>query len=802
MGARGSSRSGCAGSWLLAVGVAVGAGGCRPEPTDASRCAREGIAWFEAVAHAERETAEACVRGGQGALGALSLADCRASDPLRLVERARHRSLDAEQRHCGTGAPLPVGFAGAEAANRFAREAADDAVRGLFGLDPDAALRGREASGSRCQRAVLDRAYRCSARFVRAYVDCASSLLERGVDDPFELVACKGVDPGGEVSAACGSALEDEVTTSCAGEEIATLFPGCAGDLAACARAHARRSASLASNGAAALCSGVREGTLDEETLLRCFEPPAEEPIVFRDVPLPEGVNPGGASFTESGDSIVLAFTAPGVAGTQLAIVGKDGSGFRCLTCGSAVSGNQRPAQIFRDGRRVLVAGPNGPAPKWSVLECEPSLLDCASSTLVPIELPPNPDPTTPILQYRVPHVTYDDGWFLWTEVRLRGPGGNLVAMGRLVRDADRYVVADARVVTPAAGSLDPGDDPAVWQGITQPFEAKEAQLRGGRDWVIAGTPAAGQYDNLLLDLETGTLRRLTHHPDHDEGLNYSRDEEWVVMSSARTDERVEFLGLVPRPPYIDWLAFSVHFVGIAGAPSDGLSPGSNPIERDCYLDPWILDRWMERGDYLGQRLLRPADGWQSAAGGFDWSPDGTEILTRELGWRRLTPPGGSEPSRIRIAKLTNRPALDPAAFVPQAPTPEPTWAIRYEDWIVPNGFGETRIRGAHSGRAIVRNALPAVVQGTLEVEFQDYSDDGLVFLDGIERIEIPVLINLGVRYSVDLVVSGFHQGSMRGEILYDFERDVNEGEVVAELDGRVLRGPKTCFEAGLIPSP
>ena len=777
---------------------------CLPEAPSAVRCVQEGNAAFEAVALAQRDTVEACVRGRDGALAALPMEACIAADPLRLVDRARKRAFDAEADHCAGDGPQPVGVAPAAVASAEATEAGLALARGLFGRDLDAPLRRRndEPTAALCQQEVLDRASRCSARLVHAYTGCAREIVEQGVSDPFELVPCKGADPGGEVAAACDAAIPEALAARCEGQDLAALFPGCAGDLAACVRAHARRSASLAINGAAALCRGVLVGALDEETLLRCFEPPAQEPVVFRDVPLPAGVNPGGGSFDASGERLVLSFTAPGVAGTQLATLRSDGSEFRCLTCGSPIAGNQRPAQLFRDGRRVLVAGPNSPAPKWSVLECTPSLLDCRSSELLPIALPPNPDPTTAILQYRVPHVTYDDAWFLWTEVRLRGPGGNLSAMGRLVREPARYRVEDARVISPSIRSLDIGTDPDLWQGFTQPFEAKEAHMRGGLDWVIAGTPRAGHYDDFLVELGTGAVRRMTTHPDHDEGLNLSADEQWLVISSGRTDNRVEFLGLLPRPPYIDWLAFSVHFVGVAGAPSDGLSPGADPIERDCYLDPWLLDRWLERGDYIGQRLLRPADGWQSAAGGFDWSPDGTELLVRELGWRRLTPPGGTEPARLRIARLTNRAPIDPADVVPLVPTPEPAWAVRYEDWVVPNTFGETVIPGKHAGRAILRNGLPVVVQGTLEVAFEGYSDDGLSFLDGVERLEIPVLINVAVRCAVDLTLTGLHEGSMKGEILYDFENDVNVGEVVSVLDGRVRVGPKTCFEAGLIPVP
>jgi hypothetical protein len=294
----------------------------------------------------------------------------------------------------------------------------------------------------------------------------------------------------------------------------------------------------------------------------------------------------------------------------------------------------------------------------------------------------------------------------------------------------------------------------------------------------------------------------MTHHPDHDEGVRVSRDEEWAVLQSARTDNRVEFLGLLPRPPYIDWMAFSLHFVAIAGAPGDGLSPGSNPNQRDCYVDPWLLDRWFERGDYIGQRLLKPENGWASIegnAGGFGWSPDGTKIALIERRWRHLT---SLERSGLRIASLTNRAPIDPARVVALVPTPEPSWAIRYEDWIVPDTSGVTVLPGKVSGTATIRNDMPNRIRGELEVVFEGYSDDGLHVLDGFELLRIPSLILFGAQYEADLVLSGEREGAMRGSLFYDFANDVNLGVLTSELDGRTLEGPKSCQEAGLLSVP
>lgn len=777
-----------------------------PEATPGAACIDATNAGFAAVVAAAQRSLEACFAGTIAA--AAPIESCVARDPAGWIATARALAAKAEQRACATGERPAFGWAGGAAAREAAVASVDALARGLFGRDLDRArlVSGADRARMLCQKRVLTAAGRCAEAWFASYARCAHAALAAGADDAFDLVACKGEDASGAILQACEERVAREVAGSCAVDDAAALFPGCEGDLADCATGHARRSASLAVNEAGALCTDVLPGSLPESTLLQCFEPPPPEPILWSEVPLPEGVHPVTAEWEPGDTHLVVAFNAPDVEGTQLGLVRADGSEFRCLTCGSAVAGNLRPVQRFADGRRVLVAGPNGPVARWHVLECTPSLLDCQSSQLVPIAPPRNPDPRTAILQYRVPWVTLDDAWLVWSEVRLRGPGGNPSAMGRLVREASRYVVTDARVIVPNFDVAAIGTDSELWRRFTQPFEAKYGALRGGRDWVEAGTPNAGHYDTSVIDLATGEMRRLTRHPDHDEGIRFSRDERWAVLQSGRTDDRVEFLGLLPRPPYIDWIAFSIHFVGIAGAPGDGLAPGNSPNERDCYVDPWLLDVWFERGDYVGQRLLTPtSDGWASIegnAGGFGWSHDGTRIALIERLWARLTPPGEPPTTRLRIATLASREPIAADEIVTVAATPEPTWATRYEDYRVPDTFGVTVIPGAVSGTATIRNEMPTATQGEIEVVYDGYSDDGESVLDGRELLRIPLLVLNGAEYEVDLRIAGAHTGTMQGWISYDFANDVNDGLVVTEVDGRRLEGPRTCYDAGLIPIP
>jgi hypothetical protein len=781
----------------LALGLLGGA--ALAEPTRSQRDCFEAVQLgFAEVAGAAQQAAEACLRdAAAGTLGDLPLADCPGADRGGAVAEALAGALAREAAACEAGSLPAFGSAGAAVAGQAARDAAVRLFEGLFGLAADAAVGGAGSSAARCQQEVHRAAGRCSASLARAYRRCARRALAKGASDAFDLVACKTADP-----AACRGGLRAAVR-ACRAQDAAARFPGCDGELAACARAHARRSASLALNTAGALCEDVLPGSLDPETLLRCFEPPAREPIESALVPLPDGVVPDGPGWDASGEFIQFSFRSPGVPGIELGRIRSDGSDFACLTCEAGIVPPVRSLRPFEDGARLLVNSGNGAAPSWRILECAPSLADCQSSAILPIELPVNPDPTNPTFQYRVPHVTRDGAHFVWTEIRQRSPGTFLAVLGRLAREADRYVVRDARVIAPPLGTLNLGDDPELWQRLTANYEAKDGQLRGGRDYIVAGTPEAGHYDNFVVDLATGELRRLSRHPDHDEGVEVSPDESWLVTASARGNERLEFLGLLPRPPYIDGLAFALHFAAIAGQPGDGSgNPGGDPRERDCYLEPWLLDRYGERGDYLGQELAAPgADGFEPSPG-VAWHPDGTRLLLIESRWKRLTPPGEEPERRLRLLRLTARRPIEPADAVSPVPAPEPTWAIRYEDWLLPDLSGETVVRGKGSGTATLRYEMGSALSGDFRVDYDGYSDDGVRVLDGYERVATAFVL-LGAEYEVDLRLRGKGRapsGSMRGSLAYDFQNDVNRGAVTTRIGRRRLSGPVTCEDSGLLP--
>ena len=115
--------------------------------------------------------------------------------------------------------------------------------------------------------------------------------------------------------------------------------------------------------------------------------PPEPEPVSVTTIPLPEHITKIGASvdWNEYGDKVYFSFESSQYQGRNSGVISPDGSNFECTTCGLGdldVAGSNRI-----DFQRMIVSGPGAPAPR-TILECAPSLDDCQTSMLVPIDIP------------------------------------------------------------------------------------------------------------------------------------------------------------------------------------------------------------------------------------------------------------------------------------------------------------------------------------------------------------------------------------------------------------------------------
>jgi hypothetical protein len=525
---------------------------------------------------------------------------------------------------------------------------------------------------------------------------------------------------------------------------------------------------------------------------------PPLEPTAVSSVPLPAGLT-GAAQpdWTPDGDHVVFVFTSEQEQSNQLAVIGTDGDGFRCLTCGLAQPADSaRPATssrrldvgkpfVFSDGRRVLLRQPGrednaegplaGPAADYSyfVLECGPSLVDCRERRLLPLRLPAAG--LTQGSQNREGRISPDMRWFAWTELT---HDGTRMTLARLVRAGDHYEVVDPRVLNPP---FELGDSAEGWAVAGGYYEIKQFG-QDGRTLTYAGAASASNFDSWELDIASGARRRLTTDIDWDEDAQISPDGRWIARFASRGLHRMDVFSLVPRPPFIEFATFAQ--VGRLML---------NRENRFCLLEPWLMDRAGERGGYGGQPLNVPLErGWDSSHPVIRWHPDGTRLLFWE---RRRSPPEGESDSRVRIARLPAR-APRRASVVE---TPAPDWAPPRGEWagVASRQVAGREVRGRHGGTATLTYS-GMFASGGWRVAYRDYSDDGRHFLSGEEAIETPLVVAVA-RYSADLTLSGRTQGRMRARL--DFGSGGHAtGEIEASLGARTIRGlpdPARCPSLG-----
>lgn len=338
-------------------------------------------------------------------------------------------------------------------------------------------------------------------------------------------------------------------------------------------------------------------------------------------------------------------------------------------------------------------------------------------------------------------------GWSAFTS----GGGGQNSFYGRLQFNASipRYELVEVNLLPADAPIRAFGSELRIQQAITI------GELRGfsgsGDEIVYIGSPSeANNIDLFAVHLGTGIVRRLTSHPEYGDPISFSYDDEWfVTMDTRGSDRQMWMAGLRYVPPLID-------LVAVTGA----ASTRNNGARR--FFQPFLIDRFGDRGDYFGQRVNEgDVDGGcePGSVNDPDWngradpafSPDGTNIVY----WQSLvTAPacGGENPLpcpistaqggrnyRVMLARLGRKPTAPAPVFA--APDhipwtmPFPVGATVPTPYILPGGnytlYGKT-----HGIAKVVLIKDPTLdAFKTVSVNYTNYSDDGKHFINGYESV-------------------------------------------------------------------
>src|SRR5262249_12320340 len=120
-------------------------------------------------------------------------------------------------------------------------------------------------------------------------------------------------------------------------------------------------------------------------------------------------------------------------------------------------------------------------------------------------------------------------------------------------------------------------------------------ELRGfssdGKSAIGIGTENSWNTDLFATDLQTGQSTRLTRDPAYTDPMQTSPDDNWTAVMDGRVDNHMYFAG-----PMLGWPPL----IGLATA-SEIATLYNNGNRR--FFEPYLIDRYGDRGDYHGQQV-------------------------------------------------------------------------------------------------------------------------------------------------------------------------------------------------------
>lgn len=541
--------------------------------------------------------------------------------------------------------------------------------------------------------------------------------------------------------------------------------------------------------------------------------------------------------------------------GPQVVAIKTDGSVFangdawKCITCGVPADARRyaNPATTNEHGRSVppgaewlsldhpqpfpgdrkMIAGTN-------VVDCGPYKFTddrCTADRIkiYPIRWNATADGSGPGGSMRELRLNPDGEHLMWSHMNATGADidqHGLIGKLRFVSAprnglpmAPRYELDDVWILTNTASSefvpfrTDPKHPGYL---IHNPPRGAIGEARGwtrdGKNAVGMGMPESGNVDMFVTNLQSGQSRQLTSAPGYADPILMSPDDKWLVVFDNRTVDRHMYYGAMQGiPPLTDEITRMVMLSARYGY--------RNGMRR--FFQPILIDRWGDRGNYLGQQLNEgdgsagsPSDPNWNARADPAWSPDGTHVVY----WQALvtspdcggpnplpcptsTEPGGRH-TRLMIAHLTDRKPLPLGRNVVPAALQVP-WGIRYQAGDAmprrqPSApAGKFTMLGRKGGKALVEiRKAPNGRITYVSAKYMKYTDDGRHFIDGSESAELAIIDHSPrIIWHSDLRSSGAQNGTKKtsepGGFIISPLGEPLQGDLITKIGDKAYHRPR-----------
>lgn len=404
----------------------------------------------------------------------------------------------------------------------------------------------------------------------------------------------------------------------------------------------------------------------------------------------------------------------------------------------------------YTDNKRVLLGD--------YVLEATPSLDNPQSARLMPVIYPQTLMNYPGLFKHwSEPIISPDCEMIGWTMLTFTG-AANFI--GKLAEKHDKYVIEDVYCISTKEMFIPDGNNEGyVIPQVLRGGEIKQF-INGGRAISLVGN-SDSISDSVIEALDTGNIVKFSNTPGYEETAIFSPDEKLAICMSPRFSPTTDcaIIGCVPLPHsgYVR--------MGIIN-PAYNYAIASQRNFRMGNIGPALVstEKTLREGRvYLGVNLSDKENRYVYYSP-MSWSPCSTKALWNEH--TRLV--DKEQKGRVRIVKLLDR---EPSAPVDTASTPkgsEIPYAISLEEFLQPATEISVpySIKGKGAGKMVCQFNDKS---GYRELHYQEYSDDGKTFYNGVIASKCPAsMFDVGKNiFCGDLAVTGEHHGELRARIVF-----------------------------------